>query len=168
MPEAFLVILKNTTLCNEFVFFSFIIVLYPRWPIESKFSQVCYFMRMLGHTKWEYLSLTITKGVQCVSICLAAAGVNIDDFACFYIINSGNNKIFTWLQYRNRHCWMTRMFIIYYLSFDDDDRGLLKNTGLHNTVTNFWTLFILDILGQSCRGCVNFAERNAKLKTYDA
>ena len=29
-------------------------------PIESKFSQVCYFMHMLGYTKWEYRSLTIS------------------------------------------------------------------------------------------------------------
>ena len=31
------------------------------WPIESKFSQVCYFMQMLEYTKWEDCSLTITN-----------------------------------------------------------------------------------------------------------
>ena len=44
--------------------FFFIILLQLRWPIESKFSQVCYFMHMLGYTKWEYWSLRITKCVQ--------------------------------------------------------------------------------------------------------
>ena len=35
-----------------------------RKPIKSKFTQVCYFKHMLGYTKWEYWSLTITKSVQ--------------------------------------------------------------------------------------------------------
>ena len=34
-----------------------------RWPIEPKFSQICYFIHIVGYTKWEYLSLTVTKGV---------------------------------------------------------------------------------------------------------
>ena len=51
-------------LCNKGVFL-FIIFLQLRWPIESKFSQVSYLSHMLGYVKWEYLSLTITKRVQC-------------------------------------------------------------------------------------------------------
>ena len=34
------------------------------WPIEPKFSQACYFMLMMGYTKWEHWSLIITKRVQ--------------------------------------------------------------------------------------------------------
>ena len=41
--------------------FSFIFLLQLRWPVELKFSQICYFMHMLGYAKWEYWSLTITK-----------------------------------------------------------------------------------------------------------
>ena len=32
--------------------------------IESKFSQICYFVHILGYIKYEYWSLTIIKGVQ--------------------------------------------------------------------------------------------------------
>ena len=38
---------KNRTLCDS-GFFSFIIILQLRWPIELKLSQVCYFMHMLS------------------------------------------------------------------------------------------------------------------------
>ena len=37
-----------------------------RWPFESNFSQVCYFVHMLRYTKWEDWSLTITNSVQCL------------------------------------------------------------------------------------------------------
>ena len=50
---------KAHNLCDKSVSSS-IILLQLRWPFESKFSQVCYFMHMLRD--W---SLTATKGVQC-------------------------------------------------------------------------------------------------------
>ena len=34
--------------------------------IDLKCSQVCYFMLMLGYTKWEYWYLTVTKHVRCL------------------------------------------------------------------------------------------------------
>ena len=46
------------------------------WPIHYKFSEVCYFMHnMLGYTKWEYWSFTITKRVHCT---LSLLGVTLD------------------------------------------------------------------------------------------
>ena len=58
------IIWKQTKLCKKGAF-PFIILLQLRWPIESKFSQICYFMHMLGYTKREYWSFT-SKGVQCL------------------------------------------------------------------------------------------------------
>ena len=45
-------------------FLSLIILLRLWWPIELKFSQICYCTHMLGYNKWEDWSLTITKGVH--------------------------------------------------------------------------------------------------------
>ena len=59
---------ENTKLRVTSVFFSSIIILQLRRPMEFKFSQVCYFMRMLRYTKWEDWSLTIIKGVHCFLI----------------------------------------------------------------------------------------------------
>ena len=56
---------EHTNLCNKGVF-SFIVLLQLRWPVEFKFSQVCYFMHILRYTKCEYWSLTITKRVKCL------------------------------------------------------------------------------------------------------
>ena len=39
--------------------FYFILLLQLRWPIVHNFSQVHYLMHMLGHTEWEWWSLTI-------------------------------------------------------------------------------------------------------------
>ena len=63
LPGAFYSYLKATILYNKGVIF-----LQLWWPIEFKFSQVCYCMHMLGYTKWEYWSLTITKGVHVFKI----------------------------------------------------------------------------------------------------
>ena len=57
--------LKNTTSCDK-VGVSFIFILQLRRPIELIFSQVYYCMHMLRYTKWEDLSSTITKSVQCL------------------------------------------------------------------------------------------------------
>ena len=47
---------ESKHLCAARLFVSFIILLQIQWPIESKFSQICYFMHnnMWGYTKWEY------------------------------------------------------------------------------------------------------------------
>ncbi len=50
---------KHTILCKKgVVFFTFLVL---RWPIEPK---LCYFMHMLGYTKWRYWSLIITRSVS--------------------------------------------------------------------------------------------------------
>ena len=36
------------------------------WPVEPKFSQVCYFMHVLRYSKWKDWSLTITNSVYSV------------------------------------------------------------------------------------------------------
>ena len=54
---------SQPTVPNKGVFFSLIIFSQLRWPIELKYSQTCYFMLMLGYTKWEDWFLTITKRV---------------------------------------------------------------------------------------------------------
>ena len=55
---------KRKTLCDKGIF-SYIMFSQFRWPIQLKFSQVCYFMHyILRYTKLEDWSLTITKGVQ--------------------------------------------------------------------------------------------------------
>ena len=54
---------KHTNLCNKGIF-PHCILLQPRWPIESKFSQICYSMHMLGYTKWEYWSWTIAAAAR--------------------------------------------------------------------------------------------------------
>ncbi len=56
---------KHTILCNKDVF-SFTIFLQLQWPIEPKFEQLCYFMHVLGFTKWDYWSWTITKSITCL------------------------------------------------------------------------------------------------------
>ena len=50
---------EHTNVCNNGVFFSCIILVQPRWPIEFKFSQACYFMHLLRYTKCKYWPLTI-------------------------------------------------------------------------------------------------------------
>ena len=57
-------------MCNNNVFLFFCNIFFQlRWPVEEKFSQVCYFMHMLRYTKWEYWSLTITNSVQGLCVC---------------------------------------------------------------------------------------------------
>ena len=41
----------------QWCFFYVIVISHLRWPIEFKFSQVCYFMQMLGYTKCEKTGL---------------------------------------------------------------------------------------------------------------
>ena len=57
--------------------FSSIIISQLLRPIEFKFSQVCYFVHMLRHTKWEDWSLTVTNDVQCLSACNLPWPLNI-------------------------------------------------------------------------------------------
>ena len=57
---------ESTQLLVIKVFFSFIYIISQlRRPIEFKFSQVCYLRIVLGHTKWEDWSLTITSVFKC-------------------------------------------------------------------------------------------------------
>ena len=51
--EAILKHLKAPIVCKRGVF-CFSIFLQLRWPIESKFPQVCYYTRMSGYTMWGY------------------------------------------------------------------------------------------------------------------
>ena len=40
---------------------------FTHWTGQGKhFAQICFCMHLLGYTKWEYWSLTFTKGVQCL------------------------------------------------------------------------------------------------------
>ena len=56
---SFLGIWEQTTFFQ--FFFSFTILLQLRWPMEPKFSQICYAMHMMGYTEWEDWSLTMDE-----------------------------------------------------------------------------------------------------------
>ena len=60
--KSFISIWKHTNSSNKGVF-SLMIFLQLWWPIEIEFSQACYFVVMMGYTKWEDLSLTILANV---------------------------------------------------------------------------------------------------------
>ena len=57
---------KLTNLCNKSVF-SFIILSQLRWPIESTFSQICYFMHMWDTNVHYYYYLVLIK-LLCLTV----------------------------------------------------------------------------------------------------
>ena len=63
LARSLLLLSESTQIFSNKGVFSFIILSHLWWPIEPKFSQDCYLMVMMGCTKWEDWSLTITKPV---------------------------------------------------------------------------------------------------------
>ena len=56
--------LKHTHLCNKDIFFLSLFSCNFDDQLSQNFHRPYYFRHMLGYTKWEYWSLTITKGLQ--------------------------------------------------------------------------------------------------------